>query len=110
MLTTLAQLLWATGDELVFIWFQRSNERKKMSKRLNEEALTYFDECVSLSTFDSSDFSAPEDPLFSSSGATFPVGASALGNGKPSTIYCYDQDSGIHQKEVFSLLKTCLLY
>jgi hypothetical protein len=33
-----------------------------MSKRLEDEALAYFDECVSLSTFDSSDFSSPEDP------------------------------------------------
>ncbi|XP_030441145.1 uncharacterized protein LOC115663272 isoform X2 [Syzygium oleosum] len=39
-----------------------SLERRKMSKRLTEEALAYFDECVSLSTFDSSDFSSPEDP------------------------------------------------
>jgi hypothetical protein len=38
-----------------------SSERKKMSKRLSEEAMSYFDECVSISTFDSSDFSAPED-------------------------------------------------
>lgn len=33
-----------------------------MSKRLEDEAMAYFDECVSLSTFDSSDFSSPEDP------------------------------------------------
>ncbi|XP_076916363.1 uncharacterized protein LOC143576055 [Bidens hawaiensis] len=39
-----------------------SSERKKMSKRLTDEALSYFDECVSISTFDSSDFSAAEDP------------------------------------------------
>lgn len=32
-----------------------------MSKRLTEEAMSYFDECVSISTFDSSDFSAAED-------------------------------------------------
>ncbi|KAI3926860.1 hypothetical protein MKX01_032775 [Papaver californicum] len=32
-----------------------------MSKRLTEEAMNYFDECVSISTFDSSDFSSPED-------------------------------------------------
>jgi hypothetical protein len=42
-----------------------------MSKRLEEEAMTYFDECVSLSTFDSSDFSSPEDPPFD---FTTPVG------------------------------------
>ena len=32
-----------------------------MSKLLTEEAISYFDECVSISTFDSSDFSAAED-------------------------------------------------
>ncbi|KAM7512420.1 hypothetical protein LguiB_011295 [Lonicera macranthoides] len=46
-----------------------SSERKKMSKRLTEEAMSYFDECVSISTFDSSDFSAPEDPPPHSSSA-----------------------------------------
>ncbi|CAI0410521.1 unnamed protein product [Linum tenue] len=39
-----------------------SIERRKMSKRLTEEAMAYFDECVSLSTFDSSDFSSQDDP------------------------------------------------
>ncbi|GJX72850.1 hypothetical protein Tco_0311445 [Tanacetum coccineum] len=39
-----------------------SSERKKMSKRLTDEAMSYFDECVSISAFDSSDFSAAEDP------------------------------------------------
>ncbi|KAK9156484.1 hypothetical protein Scep_003058 [Stephania cephalantha] len=39
-----------------------SIERRKMSQRLNEEAMNYFDECVSISTFDSSDFSSTEDP------------------------------------------------
>ncbi|KVH27288.1 hypothetical protein Ccrd_025846 [Cynara cardunculus var. scolymus] len=45
---------------------KRSSERKKMSKRLTDEAMSYFDECVSLSTFDSSDFSAAEDPAVNS--------------------------------------------
>ncbi|KAL2326129.1 hypothetical protein Fmac_025187 [Flemingia macrophylla] len=39
-----------------------SIERRRMSKRLEEDAKAYFDECVSLSTFDSSDFSSQEDP------------------------------------------------
>lgn len=39
-----------------------SMERRKMSKRLEEEAMAYFDECVSISTFDDSDFSSLEDP------------------------------------------------
>lgn len=50
-----------------------SIERRKMSKRLTEEALAYFDECVSLSTFDSSDFSSPEDPPLNLVGITTPV-------------------------------------
>ncbi|KAF4384679.1 hypothetical protein F8388_003986 [Cannabis sativa] len=47
-----------------------SIERRKMSKRLTEEAMSYFDECVSLSTFDSSDFSSPEDPPVNIVGCT----------------------------------------
>ncbi|KDP41052.1 hypothetical protein JCGZ_03158 [Jatropha curcas] len=50
-----------------------SIERRKMSKRLTEEAMTYFDECVSLSTFDSSDFSSQEDPPVSLVGTGAPV-------------------------------------
>ncbi|MCD9645290.1 hypothetical protein HAX54_034121 [Datura stramonium] len=66
---------------------KRSNERKKMSKRLTEEALTYFDECVSISTFDSSDFSAPEYPSHSSVGATTTTGATVpVLLGSPSTM------------------------
>lgn len=38
-----------------------SHERKKMSRHLEDEALAYFDECVSISTFDDSDFSSLED-------------------------------------------------
>lgn len=48
---------------------KRSTERKKISRRLTEEAMAYFDECVSLSTLDSSDFSAPEDPPLCSVGS-----------------------------------------
>ncbi|EEF36058.1 uncharacterized protein DDB_G0271670 [Ricinus communis] len=51
-----------------------SIERRKMSKRLTEEAMAYFDECVSLSTFDSSDFSSQEDPPISVVGISAPVG------------------------------------
>lgn len=32
-----------------------------MSRRLEQEALAYFDECVSISTFEDSDFSSLED-------------------------------------------------
>lgn len=37
-----------------------------MSRHLAEEAMNYFDECVSISTIDSSDFSSLEDPQASS--------------------------------------------
>uniref|UniRef100_A0A1D1ZE94 Uncharacterized protein PF13_0277 n=1 Tax=Anthurium amnicola TaxID=1678845 RepID=A0A1D1ZE94_9ARAE len=43
-----------------------SIERHKMSTCLTEEAMNYFDECVSISTFDTSDFSSPEDQIPSS--------------------------------------------
>ncbi|CAN6443146.1 unnamed protein product [Victoria cruziana] len=46
-----------------------SMERKKMSRRLEEDAMNYFDECVSISTFDSSDFSCPEESTHSNSAA-----------------------------------------
>ncbi|KAL4335099.1 hypothetical protein GQ457_07G019220 [Hibiscus cannabinus] len=39
-----------------------SIERRNISKCLTDDALAYFDECVSLSTFDGSDFSSVEDP------------------------------------------------
>lgn len=52
--------------------WQSSIERKRMSKRLAEDAKAYFDECVSLSTFDSSDFSSQEDPPLSIVGPPTP--------------------------------------
>lgn len=51
---------------------QSSIERKRMSRRLAEDAKAYFDECVSLSTFDSSDFSSQEDPPLSMVGPPTP--------------------------------------
>lgn len=50
-------------EELIIcsILKQASIERRRMSKRLNDDALAYFDECVSLSTFDGSDFSSLEE-------------------------------------------------
>ncbi|CAD6248821.1 unnamed protein product [Miscanthus lutarioriparius] len=38
-----------------------SIERLKVLRHLAEEALNYFEECVSISTMDSTDFSSPED-------------------------------------------------
>ncbi|KAL8117094.1 hypothetical protein AgCh_015125 [Apium graveolens] len=54
-----------------------SSERKRMSKRLTEEAMSYFDECVSISTFDSSDFSAAEDTSVNSYRDTRLMGSSS---------------------------------
>lgn len=51
-----------------------SFERRRMSKRLAEDAKAYFDECVSLSTFDSSDFSSQEDPSLNLVGPPTPSG------------------------------------
>jgi hypothetical protein len=51
--------------ELTFVfvlWFQSSIERLKVSRHLAEEAMNYFEECVSISTMDSTDFSSPDDP------------------------------------------------
>ncbi|MED6123631.1 hypothetical protein PIB30_050933 [Stylosanthes scabra] len=50
-------------------------ERRRMSSRLAEDAKAYFDECVSLSTFDSSDFSSQDDPPVASVGPPVPSGS-----------------------------------
>ncbi|KAL0429493.1 UNVERIFIED_CONTAM: hypothetical protein Sradi_0575300 [Sesamum radiatum] len=78
-----------------------SNERKRMSKRLTDEAMAYFDECVSLSTFDSSDFSASDDPPYSSVGGAVSAGASSLIRASPNISCSYDQGSDLHQKQIF---------
>jgi hypothetical protein len=55
--------------ELTFVsmlWYQSSVERLKVSKHLAEEAMNYFEECVSISTLDSTDFSSLEDPQINS--------------------------------------------
>lgn len=64
-----------------------SSERKKMSKRLTDEAMSYFDECVSISAFDSSDFSAAEDPSVNSV-TTTPIRGADISSG-PNR--CIDQ-------------------
>uniref|UniRef100_J3NB12 Uncharacterized protein n=1 Tax=Oryza brachyantha TaxID=4533 RepID=J3NB12_ORYBR len=43
-----------------------SIERLKVSKHLAEEAMNYFEECVSISTLDSTDLSSLEDPQINS--------------------------------------------
>ncbi|GMG99516.1 hypothetical protein Nepgr_001356 [Nepenthes gracilis] len=68
-----------------------SIERRKMSKHLEEEALAYFDECVSISTFDGSDFSSLEDPPSNIVKITDPSGERANlreGSSSMSTVYC----------------------
>lgn len=65
-----------------------SIERKRMSRRLAEDAKSYFDECVSLSTFDSSDFSSQEDPPLSMVGPPTP----------PGNHVCLTKESSIHEQ------------
>nr|CAD1817389.1 unnamed protein product [Ananas comosus var. bracteatus] len=63
-----------------------SVERVKMSRRLAEEAMNYFEECVSISTFDSSDLSSLEDPQPSSVDGIQPMGNSRFFHSEGSTI------------------------
>ncbi|KAL2478127.1 uncharacterized protein Fot_47141 [Forsythia ovata] len=78
-----------------------SSERKRMSKRLTDEALAYFDECVSLSTFDSSDFSASEDPSYTSVGVIPPIAdALSLQKSSLSPLSSKDHGSDLHQKQL----------
>ncbi|KAK2983481.1 hypothetical protein RJ640_006494, partial [Escallonia rubra] len=81
-----------------------SSERKKMSKRLTEDAMSYFDECVSISTFDSSDFSAAEDPPFNSVGGTVTVGCiSSLTQEGPGISASHGSSSCLsHKKDAVS--------
>ncbi|GJS97908.1 hypothetical protein Tco_0819078 [Tanacetum coccineum] len=65
-----------------------SSERKKMSKRLTDEAMSYFDDCVSISAFDSSDFLAAEDPSVNSLTTTPIRGATSSGPNR-----CIDQQT-----------------
>ena len=78
-----------------------------MSKRLTDEAMAYFDECVSLSTFDSSDFSSPEDPPINLVG----VGdcASFSQENFNAAANCY-LNSFATSKQVFSSLHSYLLF
>ncbi|KAK3005512.1 hypothetical protein RJ639_017190 [Escallonia herrerae] len=81
-----------------------SSERKKMSKRLTEDAMSYFDECVSISTFDSSDFSAAEDPPLNSVGGTVTVGCiSSLPQEGPGISASHGSSSCLgHKKDAVS--------
>ncbi|XP_061999709.1 uncharacterized protein LOC133717090 [Rosa rugosa] len=81
-----------------------SIERRKMSKRLTEEALAYFDECVSLSTFDSSDFSSPEDPPFNLVGINTPVDKSlSLLQESSSASVMNSSNRSLNEKQALSI-------
>ncbi|PON81140.1 hypothetical protein TorRG33x02_230990 [Trema orientale] len=100
------------GQELSRILKEASIERRKMSRRLTEEAMTYFDECVSLSTFDSSDFSSPEDLPVNLVGFTTPVdnsvlslqaSSSASATNSSNSFFKDKQESGTQDRIVKSL-------
>ncbi|XP_039041984.1 uncharacterized protein LOC120180763 isoform X2 [Hibiscus syriacus] len=73
-----------------------SIERRKISKCLTDDALAFFDECVSLSTFDGSDFSSVEDPPLKCvgtvdvDGVSFPHANSTIPATNPPSIYLHD--------------------
>lgn len=69
-----------------------------MSKCLAEEAMSYFDECVSISTFDSSDFSSQEDPPINLIGATALVGNRAFLPQGSSTASTTDSHRSLKNK------------
>ncbi|KAL4203230.1 hypothetical protein AMTRI_Chr01g102970 [Amborella trichopoda] len=89
-----------------------SIERRKMSRRLTEEAMNYFDECISISTFDSSDFSSPEESQSNSaiasaqtSGSRFypcGVGSTNLTPLHPSALIHNDQEAANEAKTCFT--------
>ncbi|KAJ0045501.1 hypothetical protein Pint_05710 [Pistacia integerrima] len=84
--------LFGTSAKLFYAFLTLSSiERRRMSRRLTDEAMAYFDECVSLSTFDSSDFSSQEDPPFNSVGVAAMAGDNTYlphENSSVSTNYC----------------------
>ncbi|MQL97054.1 hypothetical protein Taro_029743 [Colocasia esculenta] len=75
-----------------------SIERHKMSRRLTEEAMNYFDECVSISTFDTSDFSSPEDQLPSAVDDNMPCNNIIENNDPSSSSVCVASDPFNHTK------------
>ncbi|KAL5563935.1 hypothetical protein UlMin_033682 [Ulmus minor] len=70
-----------------------SIERRKISKHLMEQAMAYFGECVSLSTFDSSDFSSPEDLPLNIVGGTTGVGNGVFSLQASSGVSATDSSS-----------------
>lgn len=77
-----------------------SFERRKISKALSEEAMAYFDECVSLSTFDSTDFSSFGDPpLNIVGGTTTETDSISLPYTSPRHSHLNDEQEPIHKKQ-----------
>ncbi|EMS58024.1 hypothetical protein TRIUR3_27530 [Triticum urartu] len=80
-----------------------SIERLRVSRHLAEEAISYFEECVSISTLDSTDFSSLEEP-HQNSGGTVPQksnsrfllkgGSSSLGSHFPTDRHNYNELRG----------------
>lgn len=77
-----------------------SIERSKVSKRLTDEAMAYFDECVSLSTFDSSDFSSPEDPPINLVGVGVGDCASFSQENSNTAANCYPNSFATSKQEL----------
>ncbi|KAG4148460.1 hypothetical protein ERO13_D05G286600v2 [Gossypium hirsutum] len=77
-----------------------SIERRKISKCLTDDALAYFDECVSLSTFDGSDFSSIEDPPLKCvgnvdvDGVSLPHANSSIPSTNFPSSYLHDKQEG----------------
>nr|BAJ90706.1 predicted protein [Hordeum vulgare subsp. vulgare] len=79
-----------------------SIERLRVSRHLAEEAISYFEECVSISTLDSTDFSSLEEP-HQNSGGTVPRksnsrfllkgGSSSLESHFPTDRHNYNEES-----------------
>ncbi|TYJ36442.1 hypothetical protein E1A91_A05G306700v1 [Gossypium mustelinum] len=78
-----------------------SIERRKISKCLTDDALAYFDECVSLSTFDGSDFSSIEDPpvkcvgTVDVDGVSLPHANSSIPSTNFPSSYLHDKQKGV---------------
>ncbi|KAJ4819890.1 hypothetical protein LUZ62_032456 [Rhynchospora pubera] len=53
----------SSGSSKTRLKRRTSIERNEVSRRLEEEAMSYFEECVSISNFDGSDISSLEDPV-----------------------------------------------
>ncbi|WOL12023.1 hypothetical protein Cni_G20787 [Canna indica] len=86
-----------------------SIERIKMSRRLAEEAMNYFDECVSLSTFDGSDFSSQEDQHTSNLGVMQTGNSRFFSNGRSNFSASNYPSSQFEHHEGSNNEKTSLL-